>query len=48
MGRGAPGSAIAMARVVVAPLILLSLSATAVVSVPLFLGLIVQCFPSLL
>ena len=37
-----------MAHVVVAPMILLSLSATAVVSVPLFLGLIVQCFPSLL
>jgi hypothetical protein len=38
----------ATARIVLAPMILLSLSATAVVSVPLFLGLTVQCFPRLL
>jgi hypothetical protein len=36
------------ARIVLAPMILLSLGATAAVSVPLFLGLIIRCFPSLL
>lgn len=38
----------AMAHLVAAPMILLSLAATAVVSVPLFLGVIVLCFPPLL
>ena len=38
----------AATRILLAPMILLSLSATAVVSVPLFLALILQCVPSLL
>jgi hypothetical protein len=38
----------AAARVAFAPMILLSLGLTAVVSVQLFLALVVRCFPSLL
>jgi hypothetical protein len=35
-------------RIVLAPMILLSLGATAALSVPVFLGLTIRCFPSLL
>ena len=35
-------------RVVFAPMILLSLAATAALSVPVFLGFTIRCFPSLL